>query len=511
MKPILHQIQSFDANGRYEFTYTCEDVDIESAEIVIRENASMAIVHVCKPNGQNELVYPDDKVTSNTKLRNGVRYNAIVTVTYKTPNNTHVTESSNVEQFICTTPPTLTFYRGEQELSKTEPNEIDTTTLTVRLEYDQAELELIHNYTVSLYDKAKVPIWSNAETGDYEDHYGFGDTYTFPTLENLNTYYIRAYGSTQRGLLVDTGMIKIVVKAQAAKNYATIYLNNNERYGYVDYSTNLVIIQPDVRSSNYTFVGGSIDLRDNDKLVEYSKGFSIGNDFVLWLRGRGFSELLRNHHESIYATPEDCEHRLLTINNGVSVVTLEVHPYDEELYRFALTVNDTPDEKEHPLIRCAFSQPYAIDNDDVFLICIKNHKGAWGVYATLESRAEHLPNYWIGNIKPTQNVKEGDIWLDVGAVEINGQQEPDSITYVLADDMSVLFDLADSNGEDEYTLRDKINREVESENNRRLINGLDLITDEEKEEIFNQRFEQLCQRIGDSYNFKPNSVWVDGR
>ncbi len=495
MKPILYKVPSFNAQTSHEFTYSWDGGAILEAVITIRDNRNNRVVHTIRSLSGRNMTYPDPD-PSNSPLDNGVKYNAILSLKISEGEDAWV--SSNPSYFFCTTPPIFTIkglLAGYDASGQEIDNKINTLNYTGTLEYQQADNDLLHSYKVYLKNKAKVVLYESEEIISY----GIDEEFSFPTLTNGDTYYIQAVGYTNNNFKCDTGDVRITVDYKPPYNYATIYLKNNERYGYVDYRTNFVIIQPDDDNKYFTYPEGFIDLR-TDKL-SYSSGFTINNDFALWLRGKGFTEEELNDYQNTYSTPDDYDHRLLTIHNSTSIIALEVYPFDYGQYRFMLTINDTPDEVDNPLLRVVYSNPIPISEEDVFLICIKNKDGLWGLHVELQDSAEFDTNYWIGNIKPTQSLKANDVWLDTGKVydPYSDTTDPDEITYMLGREMNTIFDLIDENS---------IKERIINENIARQNQGL---TPYNVMDEFNNRFTAQCSEYDNNNEFPDGTIWVDGR
>lgn len=327
-KPIINRIRPFDALNETTISFTVSGILVRYNEIIIRNADTMAVVFdEIVENMRLEHVIP-----ANT-LVNGTKYKAEIKCYSK--NKETETPWSDSYQFICLKTPT--FYM--QGLSTTTPTKVETTSLNVSVVYQQVNNEKIKEFKYCLYDDTGNFL---IETSPTFYTYNPENDYLFKMLNNGISYNVKCVGVTENGIELDTGLNPIYVSFINPATYSIIVAESNNREGFVDYYTNLVIVDAD--RQDYKYVDKTyIDLT-NDTLV-YSQGFLLLNTYSFMVK-------LKNANYG----------KIIEMTTGTKTVVIEcVETENNDKCRYKLTAKDN-DEAEYII----YSEE--IDMDDKNLI-----------------------------------------------------------------------------------------------------------------------------------------------
>ena len=264
MMPILYLVQAFDSDvgTTIKFSWLGNQPILNTLRI--------------RNNKTNEIVYEASQTTmrlehvipSNNNLVNGQLYNASIRVTDS--NNSH-SEWSDVALFYCFTTPTFTINIESGQV-------IQAQTYGVNITYDQPEGELLQSYRVQVFN-------SNMESVYDSSMRYILDTVRIANLQDNNSYYIIATGTTINGIELTTGLIPFVADFIKSEAYFVCELQNMYDTGGIYIKSNIVSVEGRA-DSNVTYGDGYADLTDNK--VYFDQGFSISNDFAIMIKGKDF-------------------------------------------------------------------------------------------------------------------------------------------------------------------------------------------------------------------------------
>lgn len=284
----------------------------------------------------NDLILEHTEITA--RNRHVLPANAIDVVTYGTQYyiQIKVTENDDTDSawsdsrfvtFITT--PTFDFEGLTDEV------DVAQSYLNVTLNYSQSENELLQEFSFSIYDSLNTLLSSSDIKYDISDL-----SYTYNGLED-GIYYIQAQGVTVHGYKVVTPIIQLNVSYTTPKLYASFFVTNDVKGGYIKYETNILSIDYH-GDETFEFEDGYIDL--TDKTLFYDRGFSIDDNATFIIKGKDMFETKENFFEiqdenrlfkmyiSSYIYDDDTIRFKLKASNGLS---------DYVLYSPALSFSDS--------------------------------------------------------------------------------------------------------------------------------------------------------------------------
>lgn len=352
-KPILRSIPAFDARLGY-------GVD-NSVEIVYSGTAVYNKLYIYAAD-TNKLVVNGEQssgiylnIKANT-LTNNKSYYCCVSIVDEYNNET---DKSDFVFFSCYDTPSFFFDNIEPQ--------INTSSLTAKLLYSQANGRELMSYIFYLYDynQLSAPISSSAT------YYDSTMEYTYKGLESGKKYYIRAVGDTVDGMVVDTGLVQISVQyVMPNDEYYILDLENNSTCGWIQYKTNIHIIEGSyvkflstedskgIITQDRNNIVAKFDFQSSDvadsmvdcksAILVYDKGWSVDDSFMLRVN---FAELQASaEYPCIRLLDED--------GVDVSIYLNAYYDNDRNFVRFKLVV----DSEGLPYI--AYSEPfYGVTNN----------------------------------------------------------------------------------------------------------------------------------------------------
>lgn len=113
--------------------------------------------------------------------------------------------------------------------------------------------------------------------------YSQNPSYEFHTLQNNTTYYFRAVGETKHGMQLDTGYIEVTTRFETIPANIVFTVDNIYSEGYIQFTSNIIIVDYELENGNYTLEDGLLTLWDNS--LTYS-GFSAKDDFILFVEAK---------------------------------------------------------------------------------------------------------------------------------------------------------------------------------------------------------------------------------
>ena len=260
--PIMDATSAFDATLPKEFTFTYNGNQAVKNRMVITNNATSVIVY-----DEIQIGLKLSHTLSSNKLINGNVYTKQVQVFDADGNSSLLSEPAI---FYCYSTPTFEF------VGLVNDSEYSKASITLTLNYAQAETETIKDHTFLVYEYDKT-LKEKSET-----FYGDGNyTHSFYSLKNNRYYYFRAIGSTTRGMSLDTGYIKVNIKYIEIPANILFEVTNN-RKGYMNLKSGIIDIGYEIKSQDYTIGSGLLTLSNDNKLT-YNSGFTIENEMTLFV------------------------------------------------------------------------------------------------------------------------------------------------------------------------------------------------------------------------------------
>lgn len=391
MRPIINQINTFDATKNMTVTCIYGSTETEQEDIVSYSN----LLQVYNHNGV--LVYSNlaynmrcSNVINAGSLKNGEQYYARVT-SYDRDNNP--SELSNAMYFYCYSEPIFRFK------NVSEGEVIHSQSLRAMLEYEQTDGIDISKCKYELFDASQSLINESAYWSDYEKN----DYYDYNGLSNNEIYYIRAHGETVVGQILDTGFINVFIQYEAPGNYSVLYADADNGNGVIEFNTNINIIEPKRDKDTFKYEYGFIDL-ENDVLV-YDQNLLINGDFVMCVR-----------HKSTIGEIMKC-------SNKVRGFTLAVLDCSDDKYRYKLTV---PNEISNYII---FSNEFKMNDTDLLTCWIKRVNNLYELYVFVENDNPDEYNLFLGQIKPGENLAKYDVWIDTDNTPTIRIEKDDVVIY----------------------------------------------------------------------------------
>lgn len=268
--PSINSIIPFDPRYDQTITFSYNDNSAVRNFAVIEDITDglngKTINHVHNESG-NVHVIPS---TPQPLLEAGHKYTIRISV-YDADGNT--SNLSDAVIFYCFTNPNFSFSNVQSETIHRNAS------ITLNLDYGQKEGEQLKNFQYMQYSESKILL--NSSKAIYSQHVM---PYSFYSLENNTTYYFRAIGETQNGMLLDTGFIKINVEYEPKTLEFPFSVENNYCEGYISLSLYVKDIAYELKNDNYSFNNGMLTLTDN--WLRYYDGFSAENDFSLYLEAK---------------------------------------------------------------------------------------------------------------------------------------------------------------------------------------------------------------------------------
>lgn len=263
--PSIGTISSFDPSYDADIYFYYEDNQAYRNRIVVTDNETSLVVY---DKAQDSMrLY--STIPANTLVA-GKQYLAQIQVFDMDGNYSNL---SDPVLFYCFTTPILSFagiYSGYIHRN---------ANIALTLEYVQPENELIKNYQFVLCSEDKI-----IESSSDVIYSSTLSNYTFYTLKNNTTYYLRAYGETVHGMSIDTGFVLIKVKYEIIPANMAFQVQNVYKRGYIDIETNIINIGYRLENDNYSFNDGVLELTDNS--LTYDEGFEITGDFSLFVEAK---------------------------------------------------------------------------------------------------------------------------------------------------------------------------------------------------------------------------------
>lgn len=212
----------------------------------------------------------------------------------------NVSELSDYVFFDCYSTPLFEFSNVHSH------DTIENSFLEATLSYSQAEDRDLLSYIFYLYEITYSGNNQEISTLIYTSHTYYDATLAclYRGLESGTYYDIRAIGTTVDNMIVDTGMVRIRVQYVRPKgDYYILKLTNNPNCGWIEYKTNVRIIQgktwvkkdgveipdriltPEERAQYYDevelHISGDSTIDATDAALIYDNVWSVAGDFMV--------------------------------------------------------------------------------------------------------------------------------------------------------------------------------------------------------------------------------------
>lgn len=379
-RPIINHITPFDASKQTEITFSWGGNQAYGNRLIIYNAETLAVIY----DKKIDSFLLSHTLPENT-LSNGLKWIAQCQIFDIDNLESELSEKLFFPTFVT---PEFYFYNIEPEQT------IKAASYEAIIYYFQPDYEEIQSYKFYLYDGTRT-LLSESETL-YD---GNNIKYTYRGLDNHTKYFVRCYGITVNGMIVDTGYIQIYTDYKMPSTYGLIYAENDPLHGYIKLHTNInVIMCSDDKIFN--FIDGMIDLRNDS--IHYNKGFVIPDDFTLILRGMGLNQT---------AT-------IIELNNTQYSIKISSYLYDDGIVRFKLTVQN-PIENY-----ILYSSPLSFDEKAMVGIWVRRINDIYQLEVFIEEDYSMENNFWYGRQIPASGLEIYDTWIDTD----------DMFTYVVNKD-----------------------------------------------------------------------------
>ena len=293
MKPSIYEITPFDAQMGTVVYYKWQGEQQRSNKFVVMDNStglkvyeeeqtSFQSLHVLKPNIGG--------------LINGKTYKAHLQVTTM---NGEKSEASSTVLFKCLTTPTWEFVGIVSNMV------VQNSEITVVLNYQQKEQELLNIWKIHLYDNAKQELFNRTVSATA------GLTTQIQGLTDRTHYYLRATGVTVSGVELDTGFVPISVTYSQKPFFSALELTNLPNKGAIQVKANFASLTGRVLETQqkHSLLGGrELTEKEIERLfktegnttylslgekqfLNFHKGFSIASSaFRIFLRVKNLKE-----------------------------------------------------------------------------------------------------------------------------------------------------------------------------------------------------------------------------
>lgn len=264
-KPILYNIQSFDAEQEKVFSFSYAG-SISRVQALIYRNDTGICVNEFDMSQYHDTQLPEYRLLANKLTNSTVPY--LIKVRVFPYGSAEPSAWSDLALFYCKKSPTISF----NNLRLGEPNDITTASYEFGVTYNAgAQDEPLSTFTYRLYDRNNTLIESSPT------FYSASDRYTFNNFRNNNTYYVRAIGESKNGFVVDTGYVELYITYSIGAAYANLTAENRAEMGDVVLRTNIVSIEGYYNDNN------GIVYDNADDVASYINGSKA--DKAIFLQG----------------------------------------------------------------------------------------------------------------------------------------------------------------------------------------------------------------------------------
>ena len=256
--PIINKIIPFDPKEEYTVSFSYSDNQSVKNYAIIHDAETYDTVY-----SEYQLGMSLTHIIPAGTLTAGKKYVIQIQVFDNDGNSSNLSDQT---PFYCYSTPTFIIENIEYL--------VKNSSISPSITYSQTEGELIRNFQFFLYDQSKVVIKSSPI------YYSLAsNSYTFYTLENKCTYYVRATGETENGIYLDTGYIQFSTSYETISASTVLTLENNYTGGYITVTSNIKDVKYEEKGC--TIVDGVLVIKDG--FLEYNEGFQVDEDLYLAL------------------------------------------------------------------------------------------------------------------------------------------------------------------------------------------------------------------------------------
>lgn len=281
---LVNKITAFDAENERKINFTYSGNQCIANKIDIYDSSTNASVY----SNRVTSFALSHTIPAGT-LVNGTSYYIKITAYYMNGSTEESVTSVASNIFLCLKTPIWEF------AGITDNSTVNNSTVNLSMTYSQAQNEEINEFIIEIYS------YTHSLYHRSPSLYDVSETYTVTGLEDNSVYYLRAYGSTVNGLLIDTrdtypDDIKITIDFVAPDVYSLAYLENIPDKGTIHISLNVASIEGYSQSGKeFSYVNDEyIDLT-NDVIIFDQNVYATGN-YTFLIKGKNFianSEIFR--------------------------------------------------------------------------------------------------------------------------------------------------------------------------------------------------------------------------
>lgn len=214
-------------------------------------------------------------------LTNGLSYYIKITAHYMNGATEESITSVASNIFLCLKTPTWSFS------GITNNSTVNNSTVNLTMNYSQEQNEEINEFIIEVYTVGHTVFHRSPSL------YDVSAAYVITGLEDKNVYYLRAYGTTVNGLVIDTRSkypddIKITADFVAPDVYSLAYLENLPDEGIIRISLNVASIEGHSKSGqDFTYTDNEYVNAQNDYVV-FDQNVYTGDEFSFLIKGKNF-------------------------------------------------------------------------------------------------------------------------------------------------------------------------------------------------------------------------------
>ena len=276
-KPILNNVAAFDASNSQAFTFNVVGgSQVVGNTLTIKDNTTLNIVY-----NNTQTSFKLQHIVPAGTLSNGKYYQAYVTTVDAQGN---VSVQSNTIQFNCYTQPTFQF------TNVSENTVVNNASYEFQASYNQAEGEILNEYTFNLYDAAGILVSTSGKQYNTLSVLPLSISHLFSGLADNSAYSIEVVGYTSGKTAITTGRVNFSVIYSSPRLYSQLYLTNNCKEGYITVETSIKPINGHSNPSPPIYIDNKkIDLREAGSFVEWDGGYSFESPYTIRIWGNGFN------------------------------------------------------------------------------------------------------------------------------------------------------------------------------------------------------------------------------
>lgn len=285
-RPTINKIDVFDASMLADIEFCWQGIQPYASRLYIYESDTSSESSQPVFTQYCESIRLRQQIPANT-LKNSHSYYAVI-ILYDSVGNP--SEMSYRQYFSCYSAPALTFTGLETDGSTI----LNVSGFNVTVTYSQAENRPISEYSYTLYDSYKTPVYSS---GSKYQSAGDGNIITCPLRSLISdcTYYFSIDVISIDNVCIHSPLIEFSVYYSTPASCSALNAVCDRDAGYVKYSTNIIDVQGH-SSGEYVIDNGILNIISGT--VYYNTGFSITSDFTFAVRFMGGTSVC------LYSSPD---------------------------------------------------------------------------------------------------------------------------------------------------------------------------------------------------------------